>query len=482
MRPRKKGWPPSVLALAQAHPAIRLSVTPEVAYDPWWELASRLRQARFYLRFLDPTFRSTPALLRRARIRAPIPAVRLGETIGRIPVLRRLLVRSIGAIERSTGTAALFHDYLRKTNPDVVVSTPLVVLKTAQIDLARAAIELGIRNVFAVASWDHLSSKGELTFVPQHVLAWNEIQKREAVDLHGIPAERVTIVGAPVFDDWFDKRPASTRPEFLSRVGLPVDRPLLLYLCSGLLEGSPPEADFVLRWARYMRDHGSPALRACSILVRPHFKRGVEWVGRDFSGLKPMVCWPPAGEVPVDERSKTDYFDSMYHANAVAGLNTSAMIESAIVGKPVYAILPPEFHDNQEGTLHFHYLLDGPSALLHAARSFEDHARDLERALDGSDPDPERSARFIRTFVRPRGIDVSATSRVVDALEAIGSAPAPAPVPSPAWTRWLRPLLAPFARAATARVKRLEQELRLEKRKTLMEHRQRKAFSRREVT
>jgi hypothetical protein len=172
----------------------------------------------------------------------------------------------------------------------------------------------------------------------------------------------------------------------------------------------------------------------------------------------------------------------MYHANAVAGLNTSAMIESAIVGKPVYAILPPEFHDNQEGTLHFHYLLDGPSALLHAARSFEDHARDLERAHDGSDPDPERSARFIRTFVRPRGIDVSATSRVVDALEAIGSAPAPAPVPSPAWTRWLRPLLAPFARAATARVKRLEQELRLEKRKTLMEHRQRKAFSRREVT
>jgi hypothetical protein len=482
MRPRKKGWPPSVVALARAHPAISLSTTPEVAYDPWWELASRLRQARFYLRFLDPTFRSTPALLRRARIRAPIPAVRLGETVGRIGLLRRLLVRSIDAIEQSTGTATLFHEYLRTTKPDVVVSTPLVVLKTAQIDLARAAVELGIRNVFAVASWDHLSSKGELTFVPQRVLAWNEIQKREAVDLHGIPAERVTVVGAQVFDEWFEKRPSSTRGEFLMRVGLPSDRPLLLYLCSGLLEGSPPEADFVLRWARYLRRHGSPALRECSILVRPHFKRGVEWMGRDFSGLEPMVCWPPAGEVPVDERSKTDYFDSMYHATAVAGLNTSAMIESAIVGKPVYAILPSEFHDNQEGTLHFHYLLDGPHALLHAARSFQDHARDLDRAFDGSTPDAERSAQFIRTFVRPRGLEVSATSLVVEALEAIGAAAPPAPIPPPAWTRLLRPLLAPFARAATARVKRMEEELRHEKRKALMEHRRRKAFSRREVT
>ena len=99
---------------------------------------------------------------------------------------RRLLVRIIDVLEQSTRGAALFREYLREQRPDVLVTTPLVVLKTAQLDLARAAVELGIRNVFAVASWDHLSSKGELNFAPQHVFVWNDIQKREAQDLHHI--------------------------------------------------------------------------------------------------------------------------------------------------------------------------------------------------------------------------------------------------------------------------------------------------------
>ena len=108
----------------------------------------------------------------------------------------------------------------------------------------------------------------------------------------------------------------------------------------------------------------------------------------------------------MDERSKTDYFDSMYHAAAVVGLNTSAMIEAAIVGRPVHTVLLPEFSDNQEGTLHFHYLLDGPNALLRATRSLDDHAGDLADILEGRDPDPTRSARFVSAFVRPRGIDI----------------------------------------------------------------------------
>ena len=48
-----------------------------------------------------------------------------------------------------------------------------------------------------------------------------------------------------------------------------------------------------------------------------------------------MACWPRAGDLPVDVRSKSDYFDSLYHASVAVGLNTSAMIEAAILGHPV---------------------------------------------------------------------------------------------------------------------------------------------------
>lgn len=474
MQPGKRAWPPSVVALAAECPGIHLSTIPDVALDPWWELASRLRQARFYLRFLTPQYRDTPELLVRARARAPKTAVRAGELVGRHAAGRQLLIRIIDLVERATRSAALFRPYLQQQRPDLLVTTPLVVLKTAQLDLARAATELGIRNVFAVASWDHLSSKGELTFTPQRVFVWNDLQKREAVGLHHIHPSRVVVTGSPVFDEWFDRRPSTTREEFCARVGLRADRPFVLYLCSSLLEGSAPEAPFVLQWARYLRNSGHPALRDCGILIRPHFRRGREWRDAEFTGLDHVVCWPPLGDVPTGAAAKSDYFDSMYHCTSAVGLNTSAMIEAAIVGRPVHTILVPEFHHSQEGTIHFRYLLEGPPPLLRAARTLDEHARDLAAVLAGRGAGLDHAARFIQSFVRPRGIERSATDHFVDELEAVAAQPAPRPVPSPAWAPLLRPLLRPFADAATRRARRISTEFREHKARRLAEHRRRK--------
>lgn len=454
-----------------------LSTTPDVNFDPWWELASRLRQARFYLRFLKPEYRSAPALLARARARAPRAVVRLGEWVGGRHAGRRLLVRFIDLLEQSTRSAAAFHHYLRERRPDVVVLTPLVVLKTAQLDLGRAATELGIRNVFAVASWDHLSSKSELNFQPQQVFVWNEIQKREAVALHQLEADHVVVTGSQVFDEWFRKQPSTTRETFCARVGLRPDRPILLYVCSSLLEGSPPESAFVVRWAQSLRGSGHPVLQNCGILVRPHFRRRHEWRGVDLAGLGNIACWPSEGDAPVDARSKADYFDSLYHADATVGLNTSAMIEAAILGRPVHTILLPEFHHSQEGTVHFHYLFGGADDLVRATRSLDDHARDLAAVLGGRGHDPDRNARFVRSFVRPRGLDIPATTRFVEALETLAARPAPPPMAVPAWTRLVRPMLRPFANAAAERARRIEDTLRRRREQALLAHRERKAAS-----
>jgi hypothetical protein len=469
-RPERHTWPPSVLALSRECPQIELAMAPNLNGDRWFELATRLRQARFYLRFLDPQYRGMPALMARARSRAPMPAIRLAESFGLGHAGRRLLARCLDLLERATRTAQTFHGYLEETRPDIVVLTPLVVLKTSQLDLARAAIELGVRNVFAVASWDNLSSKGELTMAPQLVIVWNEVQRREAAEMHGLDPARIVVTGAQVFDDWFEKRPSTSRDEFCARVGLRPDRPFVLYVCSALLEGSPPEPEFVTRWARHLRESGHPSLRDCGILIRPHFKRGEEWRAIQFAGLENVVCWPPVGAVPVDATSKTDYFDSLYHSAAVVGLNTSAMIEGAILGRPVHTVLLPEFHDSQEGTVHFHYLLHGPDALLRATRSIEEHAADLATTLEGRGEDITRETRFVRAFVRPDPA-VSATATFVDALERLAAAPAPEPAPAPQWTAWAQPLLTPFANAAVERVQRIKAEHRRLKELRLQEHR-----------
>ena len=43
----------------------------------------------------------------------------------------------------------------------------------------------------------------------------------------------------------------------------------------------------------------------------------------------------------------------------MVGINTTAQIEGAIVGRPVHTVLADDFRFTQEGTLHFHYLEDG---------------------------------------------------------------------------------------------------------------------------
>jgi hypothetical protein len=105
--------------------------------NPWWELATRVRQARFYLRFLDPVYRGMPALLVRTRERAPRTVIRLAELPGVGRLGRALMAAALSVLDQSTRTPAAFHQYLRERRPDVVVLTPLVVLKTTQLDQAR---------------------------------------------------------------------------------------------------------------------------------------------------------------------------------------------------------------------------------------------------------------------------------------------------------------------------------------------------------
>ena len=86
--------------------------------------------------------------------------------------------------------------------------TPLIDLGSSQIDYLRAARALGIPTALCVWSWDHLSSKALIRECPDRVFVWNETQKREAVELHRVPAERVVVTGAQCFDHWFDRTPS----------------------------------------------------------------------------------------------------------------------------------------------------------------------------------------------------------------------------------------------------------------------------------
>jgi hypothetical protein len=236
----------------------------------------------------------------------------------------------------------------------------------------------------------------------------------------------VVVTGAQAWDHWFDWRPSTTREQFAARAGLPAERPFVLYLGSSG-GGLGLEAPFVTRWVAAMRDSGLPRLATTSVLVRPHpYAPREQWEALSASDDATVSVFPRHAEQPNSAQARADYFDSIYHASAVAGVNTSAFIESAIVGRAVLSVPSPEFWVAQRGMRHFHYLLGEDGGPVSTADSLDAHLQALDAALDGGGSSPEARRRFLETLVRPHGLDQPATPRVVASLEALaGTAVSP---------------------------------------------------------
>ena len=429
--------------IAAKYPNVTVGWTPGRQSGAWADLGRKLRLGIDYLRFLDPRYDAAPRLRGRSEERTP-HAVRI---VARMPVLRgpagrKALVWILRKLEQAVPRSHELDAFYREQAPDVVLITPLVDLGSPQIDHYMSARALGLRTVLCVGSWDHLSSKSVLREIPDLVTVWNDTQKQEAIELHNVPEERVVVTGAQCYDLWFNRRPSRGRQEFCERVGLDPSKPFVLYVCSSLFKNTANEALFAERWIQQVRSSSDPALRDAGILVRPHPRRLEEWQQVDLTEFKNVSFF---GDHPVDEASKDDYFDSLYYAAAVVGLNTSAMLEAAVVGKPVLSIVEPDIsRDNQEGTIHFHYLLEVGGGLLILARSLEEHIAQLSATIGDPSTGIDRARRFTEGFIRPYGLGEPSTPRFANAIESAGTRPAPAPARTPALAFVARLLLLPW--------------------------------------
>ncbi len=405
--------------MAESFPNISWGFLDGQRRDGWQKVLNGLRGCRDYLRHLDPAFRDAGALRDRFKeqgvptfftVFITLPLVR--SDLG-LRVLRRLLA----ACELAVPVSQSALDEILDVMPDVVLVSRFVDYDSIQVDYVRAAQYLGIPVGFAVASWDNLTNKGLIKVLPDFVTVWNEGQKREAVDLHGVPENRVLVTGAQIFDCWFDRQPSSDRSVFCHQFGFDAQRPLITYLCSSR-QIADDEVVIVRRWLRALRSHDDPLVRNVSVIVRPHPKHADQWNGVDLHEFGAVEIWPRGGELPVTEEQRNGFFDTLHHSAAIVGLNTSAQIEAAIVGRPVLVLIDPESPSAREGTLetlHFRYLSDPEHGVVEVAQTTEEHLTQLSEALRR--PRTERGRKFVEEFVRPHGLGQPAGAILADAIE-----------------------------------------------------------------
>ena len=402
---------------AETNGSVRHGTVP-TREDRWRSIGFGLRQSISYLRYVSPRYRSARKLRERWARGTPGVAVAAARLPGlRSPRGLAALERVLRACERLVPRSREIERYLVAGAYDLVLITPLVD-GPSQHDWLRSARALGIPVALAVASWDNLTNKGVMFDEPDRTYVWNEVQRQEAVELHGLREETVVAVGAHTFDHWFDWKPRRTREELCAEAGLDPARPFLLYVCSSGFIASD-ERPLVARWLEAIR--ADPDLARVGVLVRPHPTNGATWAEHPLGGVENVAVWPPVGDDPTDEDRRSAFYDSMYHAAAVVGTNTTALIDAAIVGRRTFSVLLPELRGAQEETLHFRYLLRENGGALTVAESMDEHIRQLRELLAGTGSPERWRDSFLTSFVRPQGLDVPAAPRLVDDLERLAT-------------------------------------------------------------
>ena len=419
--------PESLPEAIRAHPRATSAEPPLTRTGSEAEAVALLRAAADLVRFLNPDLEGgrwpRKRTLRRLLDLTGIPNSRpLREAAERrLPAaVATALGSALREVERLLPPPRELEGGVAGIGVDGVLILSRCSLGGPEPDVIKAARKLGLPSIMLLVSWDNLASKALLNEHPDLLLVWNEVQVREAVDLHGVPAERVVALGASNFDRFFQEMSGHEPHEGDATA-------TILYLGSSP-KVAPNEPAVVERWVRALRASDDPAVRGARVVVRPHPVAAGRWEGWRPPDAGVGVVQPGARAEPAK------LSQLLREADAVVALNTSAEIEAAISGCPVLTFRAGPAARGQEGSVHFPYLLEASGGFVIDAPTLEEHVARLAQVLHGGH-DPEPMRRFVEYFVRPRGISRPVVPLVASAITDFArrsdpSGHKPSPLPS----------------------------------------------------
>lgn len=385
--------------------------------DRWRRIAFEARELRTFSSYIDRFRRGRQSAFYLRRWSAYVrPEWRLDSGVARWrlealghPAARRALA----ALERLVPPDPTIVAHLRALAPDVVVLSPVNMRYSEEIEYQKAARKLGLPTAVNVLSWDNVTTKGLFHLPPDRLLCWSPTQRDEAVEVHGVDRQRIRVIGSPFFDKWFGYEQLWPYARLAERVGLDPERPFVLYLGSSA-NIARDEIWQVEALYGALRSAADPALRSLQILVRPHPANVRNYQRVRLPGV---AVWPKEGALPDTAESMVEMYNSLRHATAAVGINTSGMIDALILEAPLFSILSARYLNTQKDAVHFRHILD--AGALYPATSVYGCAEGIGRVLAGHDPAAERRASFVREFVR-QDTAVSAGEVAAREIEAMG--------------------------------------------------------------
>jgi hypothetical protein len=197
----------------------------------------------------------------------------------------------------------------------------------------------GITAIGMTRSWDNLYSKGLMRIVPDRLLVNTHFLEEEAVSIHGVPADRIKVIGMPQLDESF-RGTRMLRDEFMRSIHADPSKKLIVFAPGGnVLTDIDWQLCQILDEAVRSR-----AIKGdVHILVRNHPMHAadlskfhnngtftVEYPGQRFSNN------PKETELQPDET--VHLADTLAHADVVIWVATTLGVDAAAFDKPQIVI------------------------------------------------------------------------------------------------------------------------------------------------
>ncbi len=403
--------------LAARYPRLTVGWTPTRESGAWYDLARKLRLGIDYLRFLDPRYAAAPRLRGRAEERTPG-----GRALACRPAAAPHRIRAAAARRGScTSSSGRFRAAASSTPscasrpPDVVLITPLVDLGSPQLDHYLSARALGLRTVLVRRE---LGSPVEQVAAPRRARPGDRLE-RDAEAGSDRASRRAAGPGRR------DRR-AMLRPVVRAARRRGRGRSSASSSASTRRSRSSSTSarrSFATRPAR--RDSSSSGSQPCAAARDPAAARGrhpgpaapgpPRRVAADRSDRvqERRVLRQPSRRSRLEERLLRLLRPRRRRSSDSTPAPSSKPASPASRCSPSCCRRSPK--DNQEGTLHFHYLMDvgrRPACSRRAAststsRSSRPRSPIRRRGI-------ERARRFTEAFIRPQGLDSPSTPRFAE--------------------------------------------------------------------
>jgi len=302
---------------------------------------------------------------------------------------------------------------IRAYKPDVLlISGGSLAPASMDAEYLKAGVGAKILTVLPAISWDYLTTKTLIYPHPDLLLVWNAPQIEEAATHHGIPREKISVIGSAQFDGWFkDLGPSMAREEFGKKNGLDISAPFIVYLGSSF-NVAQDERWLVEKLVLALRSSGNQTLQKVQVVLRPH---PMNYKYYQNFNLPWTAIIPKQGAIPDTREARQLFFDTVYFSSAVIGINTSAMLESAILGKPLISFIAERYQKTQSEAVHFQALLRANAMEL--VSTPEEFSSAVTKILHGKDLRKEAREKFVLEFIRPQGLNKSAGSAAADEIE-----------------------------------------------------------------